>query len=353
MELRQFWNDREVLVTGHTGFKGSWLSLWLEQLGARVHGIALEPDAGPSMYRLAPLSAGDRSYIVDIRDGAALTKAVGRCRPEFVFHLAAQALVRRSYRAPAETYATNVGGTVNLLDAVLATESVKVVVVATTDKVYAETTGGVPYREVDALGGNDPYSSSKACTELVCRSYAHSFAAGRGIRLATARAGNVIGGGDWSEDRLVPDTLRAFEDGRALQLRYPKATRPWQHVLEPLGGYLAYAQALSEAGPGLPAAVNFGPDPAQVATVAQLADALGKVWGITRAWEPAPGSHPPEAAQLLLDSGLAASAIGWRPRLNLVQTIDWTCAWYRAWKSGADMRAFTQRQISDYEGMAA
>ncbi len=353
MELTRFWKDRQVLVTGHTGFKGRWLSLWLERLGARVHGIALEPDHEPSMAGLVPLGEHTRSHIIDIRNAAELADAVKLSQPEIIFHLAAQALVRRSYREPSQTYATNVGGTVNLLDAALGTDTAKVIVVATTDKVYAETSTGTPYRESDPLGGNDPYSSSKACTELVCQSYARSFAPQHGIRLATARAGNVIGGGDWSEDRLIPDFVRAFEARRPLTLRYPHAIRPWQHVLEPLSGYLAYAQLLMDRQDDVPSAINLGPDPTQTATVAQLAQALGNAWGIEQSWEQELGSRPPEAEHLLLNSDLAASVMGWRSRLNLSETIDWTCDWYRRWKTGADMREFTLRQIADYERLAA
>ncbi len=353
LELKAFWKGKRVLVTGHTGFKGTWLTLWLERLGAEVCGIALDLDQSPSIYTLAGPWDGRRHHAVDIRDAQQLQRRVKDFAPEIVLHLAAQALVRRSYRQPAETYAVNVTGTVNLLDAVLAAGPVKTVLVITTDKVYAETGTGVPYREGDALGGKDPYSNSKACVELLCRSYRQSFMAGAGIGLATARSGNVIGGGDWSEDRLVPDMVRAFCAGEAVSLRYPDATRPWQHVLEPLSGYLMFAQALHEDPAAQLDALNFGPDPNNVATVSQLAEELARVWDAGDGWRRAEGVHPPEAAQLTLDSTLAATTIGWRPRLDLRRTVDWTCAWYKAWRAGADMRAFTLGQISEYEGLLA
>lgn len=348
-----FWTGKRVLVTGHTGFKGSWLCLWLEHLGANVSGIALQPDQTPSMYGLMGSWGGQAHSICDMRDASSLTQMVKRAEPEIVFHLAAQSLVRRSYREPAVTFAINVSGTVNLLDAVLSSGSVRTVVVATTDKVYAENASGAPYRESDPFGGKDPYSASKAAAEIVCASYRHSFMEKAGIRLATARSGNVIGGGDWSEDRLVPDAVRAFGEGRPVALRYPEATRPWQHVLEPLDGYLTYARALAEAGPDVPPAVNFGPDPGNVATVGQVADELASVWGMQNGWISVEGPHPPEARQLTLDSTLADRSLGWRPRMDRAQTIEWTCGWYKAKLCGADMRAFTLRQIADYERLAA
>lgn len=350
MELAEFWRARRVLVTGHTGFKGAWLCLWLEKLGARVSAVALAPDTVPSLYdELAPWRA-DRHHIQDIRDLPRLRDAVLTAAPEIVIHMAAQALVRRSYDDPAGTFETNVMGTVHVLEAARACPSVSVVLVVTSDKVYANDGSGRPFAEADALGGNDPYSASKACTELVCQSYRASFLREHGIRLATARAGNVIGGGDWSKDRLVPDFMRAREAGEPIALRYPYAVRPWQHVLEPLGGYLQFAQALAEhAGDSLPPALNFGPDETSCATVAEIADALGTTNGMDDAWVPAPGTHPKEAAVLKLDSDLAAKTIRWQPRLSLKEAIDWTAFWYRAHREGADMRNVSLAQVEAYE----
>ncbi|MBY5534700.1 CDP-glucose 4,6-dehydratase [Rhizobium leguminosarum] len=350
MGLTDFWNGRRVFLTGHTGFKGSWLSLWLEKLGAEVTAVSLEPETNPSLYgRLAPWN-GQGHYIADIREAATFKRHFIDFEPEIVIHMAAQALVRRSYENPTETFATNVLGTANILDAVRETPSVKTTLVVTSDKVYANNGSGVPFVETDMLGGKDPYSNSKACTELVVQSYRDSFFKGRDIRLATVRAGNVIGGGDWSKDRLIPDFIRAFESNQPILLRYPEAIRPWQHVLEPLGGYLAFAEALTLAGEQeLPEALNFGPDPQSFATVCELAEALGLAHGVNDVWKPAPGKHLPEAPALTLSSALAFSAIGWRPRLGLKQTIDWTAAWYKANREGADMRAFSLGQIAAYE----
>ncbi|NKK79421.1 CDP-glucose 4,6-dehydratase [Rhizobium leguminosarum] len=350
MGLTDFWNGRRVFLTGHTGFKGSWLSLWLEKLGAEVTAVSLEPETNPSLYgRLAPWN-GQGHHIADIREAATFKRHFIDFEPEIVIHMAAQALVRRSYENPTETFATNVMGTANVLDAVRETPSVKTALVVTSDKVYANNGSGVPFVETDMLGGKDPYSNSKACTELVVQSYRDSFFKGRDIRLATVRAGNVIGGGDWSKDRLIPDFIRAFESSEPILLRYPDAIRPWQHVLEPLGGYLAFAEALTLAGEQeLPEALNFGPDPQSFATVCELAEALGLAHGVNDVWKPAPGKHLPEAPALTLSSALALSAIGWRPRLGLKQTIDWTAAWYKANREGADMRAFSLGQIAAYE----
>ncbi|MCV9944767.1 CDP-glucose 4,6-dehydratase [Rhizobium sp. BT-175] len=350
MGLTNFWNGRRVFLTGHTGFKGSWLSLWLEKLGAEVTAVSLEPETNPSLYlRLSPWN-GQGHHIADIRDAVAFKQRLIAFEPEIVIHMAAQALVRRSYENPGETFATNVMGTANVLDAVRETPAVKTVLVVTSDKVYANNGSGVPFVETDMLGGKDPYSNSKACTELVVQSYRDSFFNGHDIRVATVRAGNVIGGGDWSRDRLIPDFIRAFESNQPILLRYPEAIRPWQHVLEPLSGYLAFAQALTAAGEReLPEALNFGPDPQSFAMVSELAEALGLAHGVNDVWKPAPGKHLPEAPALTLSSALALDTIGWRPRLSLQQTIDWTAAWYKANREGADMRAFTLAQIAAYE----
>ncbi|WP_183842830.1 CDP-glucose 4,6-dehydratase [Rhizobium etli] len=350
MGLMDFWKGRRVFLTGHTGFKGSWLSLWLERLGADVAAVSLAPETEPSLYRKFAPWDNRGHHIVDIRDAGALLGVFQGFEPEIVIHMAAQALVRRSYENPAETFSTNVMGTANVLDAVRQAPSVKTVLVITSDKVYANNGSGIPFIETDTLGGKDPYSNSKACTELVCQSYRDSFFKGRDIQLATVRAGNVIGGGDWSKDRLIPDFIRAFESNQPILLRYPEAVRPWQHVLEPLGGYLAFAEALTLGGDRkLPDALNFGPHPESFATVSELAEALGRAHKVEAVWRLAPGKHLPEAPALTLSSALALDTIGWRPRLSLQQTIDWTAAWYQANREGEDMRAFSLGQITAYE----
>lgn len=354
MGLTSFWGGRRIFVTGHTGFKGAWLCLWLEKRGATVRAVALAPETSPSLYdALSPWPGADH-HVVDIRDRDALAAQVSDFEPEIILHLAAQALVRRSYDDPVGTYATNVMGTVNLLDAARHVPSIRTVLVVTSDKVYANDGSGRAFVEDDALGGADPYSNSKACVELLCQSYRKSFFEECGITLATARAGNVIGGGDWSGDRLVPDFIRALEEERTLPLRYPDAVRPWQHVLEPLGGYLVFAEALTQGGAALPTALNFGPaDPQAAVTVAQLAGQLGRAFGVEDCGQQAPGLWSAEAPALLLNSALAARAIGWQPRLDRQQTIDWTAAWYKANRDGADMRRFSLDQIAVYEEMSA
>lgn len=349
MGVKSFWQGRRVFLTGHTGFKGAWLCLWLERMGAKITAVALPPASSPSLHALAA-TPGDSRHIADIRDTAAVRAILERSQAEIVIHMAAQALVRPSYADPAETFSTNVMGTVSVLEAVRAAPSVRTVVVVTSDKVYANDGSGRVFEESDPLGGSDPYSSSKACAELVCRSYSRSFLHDRGIALATARAGNVIGGGDWAKDRLVPDVIAALEQGQPVELRYPQAVRPWQHVLEPLRGYLAYAQALAE-GKAVPEALNFGPDAQDFATVAQLASELGQRFGLEEAWRQAPGTWKPEAPVLTLNSTLAGTALGWRPRLDRKQTVEWTVDWYKAHRGHADMREFTLRQIAAYEEM--
>ncbi len=349
MGLKNFWSGRRVFITGHTGFKGSWLCLWLEKLGAQVFTVALPPNTSPSLYKLFTIETNVGHHFLDIRDELKLKDYLIQAEPEIVIHMAAQALVRQSYADPANTYSTNVMGTVNLLEAVRISKSVKTVIVVTTDKVYANNNAGIPFVEIDPLGGEDPYSNSKAATELICQSYRHSFFNQMRIKLATVRAGNVIGGGDWSADRLIPDAIRAFEANHAVMLRYPNAIRPWQHVLEPLHGYLLFAQALIETQSQLPDALNFGPTPENFATVSEVIDALAMSQKIEHAWQHSPGEHPPEASYLVLRSDLAQKTIGWCPRLNLRQTLDWTTRWYAAYRQGHDMRDFSLKQISDYE----
>ncbi len=342
----QFWRGRRVLLTGHTGFKGAWMSLWLESLGAEVCGYALAPAGEPNLWNILGARAL-RSVIADIRDPQRLGEAVARADPQIVIHMAAQALVRESYRDPLGTYATNVMGTATLLQACRALRRLECVVVVTSDKVYANSGGGRRFAEGDPLGGHDPYSSSKACTELVAASFRDSFFAD-GPPLATARAGNVIGGGDWSQDRLIPDCVRGLESGQAVNLRYPDAVRPWQHVLEPLSGYLALAQGLVAAPARTPRAVNFGPDPASFCTVREVVEAFGARFAGRPGWVRDPAPQPPEAQALTLSSGLAARTLSWRPTLDIRQALSWTAHWYSAYSAGENMLAFSQAQIAQY-----
>ena len=345
-----FWYGRRVFLTGHTGFKGAWTALWLKRLGAEVQGYALRPETEPALWPLVAEGVLARETIADINDGAALAGALDAARPEIVLHLAAQALVRRSYVEPLATIAANTLGTAALLDALRGREGLKAVVIVTTDKVYANADTGRDFVEDDPLGGHDPYSASKAAAELIARSYAASFFDKAAVSVATARAGNVVGGGDWSADRLIPDIWRAMQAESPLLLRHPDATRPWQHVLEPVRGYLMYAEALTR-DPALPRALNFGPKPARPMTVAEVADAVSSAMGADRAWERDAGEHPPEMKLLSLDPGLAGRALGWRPRLADAEGVEWTARWYSDFAAGADARGLCEAQIARYEAL--
>lgn len=345
-----FWSGRRVLLTGHTGFKGGWLALWLRDLGAEVLGYALPAPDGPSLWQEARLYEVLPGELADIRDAGHLAAVLQGFAPELVLHLAAQPLVRESYRAPADTYATNVMGTVNLLEAVRHCDSVRAVLIVTSDKCYENREWIWPYREPDALGGHDPYSSSKACVELLCASWRDAFLREAGVALATVRAGNVVGGGDWSMDRLLPDILRAWQAGETLTLRYPHAVRPWQHVLEPLHGYLQLAQVLLEQGDALASAWNFGPDAESVATVAQVVERLARLWPGEARWQVEGDGQPHEAGLLTLDSSKARQHLGWHPRWNLEETLGRTLAWHQAWCAGDNMQAFSRAQIAAYQG---
>ena len=342
-----FWAGRKILVTGHTGFKGSWLLVLLNVLGARVTGVALAPDTMPSMFDLIGGASLCDHHISDIGDAAAIEAVFAQARPEIVLHLAAQPLVRASYADPLGTYRTNVMGTAHVLEACRKTTSVRAIISVTTDKCYLNGGRSEGYREDASLGGHDPYSNSKACAELVSACWRSSFFADRGIGVATARAGNVIGGGDWSADRLVPDAIRAFSAGRALEIRNPHAVRPWQHVLEPLTGYLLLTEALAANPVSFGQGWNFGPAAADMASVSQVIGLLAAHWGITPEWTMQLGQHPHEAAMLTLDSSAAAEALGWRPRLSLDGALALTVRWY----SANDKRAATHEQAEDFLAM--
>lgn len=342
------WRDVPVFLTGHTGFKGGWLALWLAQLGARVHGYALAPATQPNLFALADVAPTLASHTLgDVRDPHALSAALNQAQPQVVFHLAAQPLVRESYRQPADTWATNVMGTVHLLEAVRHCPSVKAVVVITTDKCYENREWDWGYRETDPLGGHDPYSASKAGTELVVASYRQSFLAEAGVALASARAGNVIGGGDFSADRLLPDAVRALAAGQALQIRHPQATRPWQHVLACLDGYLGLAQGLLQGRRELAQAFNFGPPPEDNLAVQTVLQGLQAHWPALQ-WQVAADTGPHEAACLYLDSSKSRRHTGWKPKWPLKTALQHTAAWYQGWQAGAQLPALTQAQIQAY-----
>lgn len=351
------WSGTSVLLTGHTGFKGGWLAAWLDQLGSNVHGFALDPETEPALFEVAGIARHVKSDTrADVRDLPRLEAAFAAAAPRVVFHLAAQPIVRESYADPLGTITTNVVGTAHVLEAVRRCPSVRAVVVVTTDKVYENREWEFPYREIDPLGGRDPYSASKAAAEIVTASYRASFfdgAKGHAARIATARAGNVIGGGDWAADRLVPDCLRAFENGRAVTLRNPHAVRPWQHVMEPISGYVALAERLlGENGSRYAKAWNFGPDIHGDATVGRVADECAELWGAgARVDFDRTGAHPHEAAMLRLDSSAAQRELGWYPRLSLKQAIMSTVAWHKAWLARKDVNAVLLAQIGSYRAI--
>jgi CDP-glucose 4,6-dehydratase len=352
---REAWNGRRVFVTGHTGFKGAWLSLWLQRMGAEVTGFALEPPTRPSLFALAEVGKGMRDVRGDVRDLPALTDALRDSRAEVVLHLAAQSLVRASYDDPVGTYATNVMGTVNLLEAARRSPGVRAVVVVTSDKCYENREWLWAYRENEPMGGRDPYASSKGCAELVTAAYRASFfAADAAPLVATGRAGNVIGGGDWARDRLVPDAMTAFADGRPLAVRHPHAVRPWQHVLAPLYGYLLLAERLLSGERAVAEGWNFGPADEDARSVAEIVAGLARRWGTGARWSVEGGEHPHEASYLKLDSSKARSLLGYHPRLPLDVALDWVVEWTRGWAAepGA-ARRLTLGQIERFEGLQA
>lgn len=349
----QFWNGKSVLVTGHTGFQGSWLSLWLQTMGAKVTGFALAPPTQPSLFEIAQVDKGMSSLTGDVRNLSPLRAVCADHMPEIVIHMAAQALVRHSYSDPVETYSTNVMGTVNLLEAVRHTHGVKAVVNVTSDKCYENREWVWGYRENEPMGGYDPYSNSKGCAELVTAAYRNSFFptetyAEHGVALASARAGNVIGGGDWAADRLIPDIMRAIARGEPVRIRNPHAIRPWQHVLEPLSGYLTLAQNLYEGNTDNTEGWNFGPADEDTRSVGWIVDKLTAAWGESASWVRESGDHPHEAHYLKLDCSKARNRLGWRPRWNLEKALDAIIEWHRGLGEGRDMRELTLRQIQNY-----
>jgi len=349
-----FWKGRKVFITGHTGFKGSWLCLWLHQLGARVTGYALDPPTNPSLFELCGVGELVNSVIADVRDGARLAAALAEAAPEIVIHMAAQPLVRDSYKIPVETYAINVMGTVNLLEAVRNCPSVKAVVNVTTDKCYENREWAWGYRENEPMGGYDPYSNSKACSELISAAYRSSFFndkeyAVHGVALATARAGNVIGGGDWASDRLIPDCIGALLKGESVLIRNPYALRPWQHVLEPLSGYLTLAQALYQEGTRYAAGWNFGPGDDDAKPVEWIVQKMCDKWGGTASYRIDDGEHPHEANYLKLDCSKARAELGWQPRWSLETALEKIIAWTGAYRENGPLCEFSLAQIREYQ----
>ena len=347
-ERANFWRAKRVLITGHTGFKGGWLAFWIQRLGAEVTGIALAPNTAPNLFALARIETSMTSHICDIRDASKLTQIVRDARPEIVFHLAAQPLVRTSYRDPLITYATNVMGTANVLEALRGLAGIKVAVMVTTDKVYRNNEWLYPYRETDALGRHDPYSASKAASEIVIASYRDAYLQEQGVAVATARAGNVIGGGDWSEDRLIPDAVRAWQTAIPLKIRSPQAIRPWQHVLEPLSGYLTLAQRLWQQ-PTLAGAYNFGPRTHEAATVREVIEQARTAFGRGEIIFCDGNAGPHEAGWLALESAKVRETLGISPQWPLAETIQRTMAWYRAQLQGADARSLCEAEITAYQ----
>jgi CDP-glucose 4,6-dehydratase len=346
----QFWRGRRVLVTGHTGFKGSWLCLWLQAMGAELHGFALDAPTMPCLFDEARVGDGMDSRFGDVRDFEAVRSCVEDVKPEIVIHMAAQSLVRQSYSDPIATFGTNVMGTVHVLEASRLAASVRVVVNVTSDKCYENLETDQPYREDAAFGGYDPYSSSKGCAELVTAAYRRSFGAQARVAMGSARAGNVIGGGDWSADRLVPDVLHAFEKGEAVRIRSPHAVRPWQHVLEPLSGYLVLAQRLRQDGDAVAEGWNFGPEDGDARPVEWVVEHLADCWGEGASWERDGADHPHEARLLRLDTAKARRRLDWAPTWRLPQALSATVQWHRGWLAGEDVRQLSLRQIAEFVG---
>jgi CDP-glucose 4,6-dehydratase len=346
-----FWRGKRVFLTGHTGFKGSWLSLWLQSMGAELHGFALKPPTTPALFDEARVADGMHSTFGDVRDFEAVFAAMSAAKPDIVIHMAAQPLVRYSYKAPVETYATNVMGTVHVLEAARQLGTVKAIVNVTTDKCYENKEWVWGYREDEPMGGYDPYSNSKGCSELVTSAYRRSFFQSAGIALASGRAGNVIGGGDWADDRLIPDILRAFEKGQPVVIRNPHSTRPWQHVLEPLSGYLCLAEKLYNEGQAWAEGWNFGPHDDDARPVQWIVEHMVGAWARGASWQLDGGNHPHEAHYLKLDISKAKSRLNWQPSWSLATALKQIVSWHQAWLDKQDVRALCLQQIEEYQSV--
>jgi CDP-glucose 4,6-dehydratase len=343
-----FWKEKNVIITCHTGFKGSWLSVWLQNMGANVCGLALKPENNLSLFNEAYVAEGMQHHIVDIRDLSSVIKIFRDFQPQIVIHMAAQPLVRDSYQNPVETYSTNVMGTVNVLEACRSVSNIKAIVNVTTDKCYENREWIWAYKETDAMGGHDPYSSSKGCSELVSSAYINSYFNDSGVGVGTARAGNVIGGGDWSKDRLVPDILKCFDNNKITELRNPHAIRPWQHVIEPISGYLVLAEQLYSKGVKMSGAWNFGPHEDDAKTVQWISEYLTDKLSNKSDWKKQPGDHPHEANNLKLDISKAKHYLNWKPKWSLNIALDQVIIWHQSWKSGDDLRKICLEQINQY-----
>lgn len=353
---RAFWRGRSVFLTGHTGFKGSWLSIWLDALGAKVTGYALDPPTDPNLFQQANVADCVRSIRADVRDFERLQAAMAACPPDVVIHMAAQSVVRRGYEDPIETYSSNVMGSVHVFEAIRRLKRSCVVVNVTSDKCYENREWLWGYRESEPMGGRDPYSNSKGCAELVTSAYRESYFPPasferHGVALASVRAGNAIAGGDWTSDQLIPDLVRAFLAGRPCLIRNPSAIRPWQFVLEPLHGYLVVAERLAEDANAFASAWNFGPQETDAKPVAWIADELARLWGNGACWRQDAGAHPREAHFLKLDASKARACLDWRPVLPLRQSLGWIIEWYRAFQAGSDLSSLTRAQIARYEAL--
>ncbi len=349
MVTPDFWKNKKVLISGHTGFKGSWLSCWLNQLGADVYGVALAPDVTPNMFSVLKLEQLIHHNELDIRNAEQLDSLVQRIQPEIIFHMAAQALVKLSYINPVDTYSTNVMGTVNILEAARNCQAVKVVINVTSDKCYHNDEKGLPFVETDPMGGLDPYSNSKGCAELVTQAYRYSFYQNKNIALASTRAGNVIGGGDWAKDRLIPDMIRAFVAEEPAIIRNPDSIRPWQHVLEPLRGYMMLAERCWENPKDFSAGWNFAPEKEDATPVYQIAENMVHFWGNKARWCNDTVLHQPEAKLLRLSADKARNYLKWKPRWSLHTALKHVTDWYKAYYTRQNMRAFTLQQIQDYQ----